>query len=385
VFDPSRIHKGADVFDSNGNKIGDVGKVGDNHMHVETGGFLGMGNQDLFVPFSDVTSVEDNGNRVSLNVTKDQLESAGGEGRPAQASGVNQQQVYGTAPKAMGEPAYTEGAGRITEVQGNLVGSSLYTSDNHDLGKVYDQGANYAHIKTGLFGLGGDLYVPLDCINNCNDGKCTLNVSSDQLKSMGWDHPPEAGAVSGCRGEAMGQPVSRGEVANAPRYEGQENIPSGTYERANYPTGARETAQGARSMPLREEQLEVHKHREQVGEVDVTKQVEQQEKTIEVPVTHNEVFISERPMDQPTNQPPTGQGEISVPVYEEEVHVEKEPHVYGEVTINERPVTEEQEFHGTVRREVPRIQKKGNVEKDVHVQGNLPNTEQTNEERRHRA
>jgi sporulation protein YlmC with PRC-barrel domain len=71
------------VYDSSDNKIGEItdvvmgsdGKI--NGFIVAVGGFLGVGEKDVAVPFDAIRSSQRNGNiRLTINATKDQLEKA---------------------------------------------------------------------------------------------------------------------------------------------------------------------------------------------------------------------------------------------------------------------------------------------------------------------
>jgi len=127
-----------------------------------------------------------------------------------------------------------------------------------------------------------------------------------------------------------------------------------------------------RSLKLREEQLRAEKERVQSGEVQLHKDVVSEQKTINVPVTHEEVVIERHPAsgDQVDNAAPLGEGEtIRVPVSEEQVNVTKTPVVTGEVTVGKRAVQENQQVSDTVQREEARLDRSG----DVPVEGTDPN------------
>lgn len=117
-----------------------------------------------------------------------------------------------------------------------------------------------------------------------------------------------------------------------------------------------------RSLRLREEQLNVSKERVQSGEVGLHKEVISEQKTVNVPVTHEEVVIERHPVtDGRVDNTPIGEGEtIRVPVSEEQVNVSKDTVVTGEVAIGKRAVQETQQVTETVRREEARIEQKGN-------------------------
>jgi len=132
-----------------------------------------------------------------------------------------------------------------------------------------------------------------------------------------------------------------------------------------------------RSLKLREEQLRADKERVQTGEVQLHKDVVTEQKSINVPVTHEEVVIERRAVtgDQVDNATPLGEGEtIRVPVSEEQVNVTKTPVVTGEVTVGKRAVQENQQVTDTIKREEARLDRSG----DVPVEGTDPNLTERN-------
>jgi len=120
-----------------------------------------------------------------------------------------------------------------------------------------------------------------------------------------------------------------------------------------------------RSLRLREERLNVTKERVQAGEVGLHKEVVTEQKTITVPVTHEEVVIERQAVTggQIDTSTPIGEGEtISMPVREEQVNVTKNTVVTGEVAIGKRAIQETQQVTDTVRHEEARIQREGKVD-----------------------
>ena len=129
-------------------------------------------------------------------------------------------------------------------------------------------------------------------------------------------------------------------------------------------------------MRLREEQLNVSKQPVQAGEVSLGKNVVEEQKTVNVPVTHEEVYIENRPVSDTTvnDNTPIGEGEnIRVPVSEERVNVSKDTVVTCEVSIDKRAVQGTQQVTDTVRREEARLDQSGNP----RVSGNDVNTYNT--------
>jgi len=135
-------------------------------------------------------------------------------------------------------------------------------------------------------------------------------------------------------------------------------------DRAPATTAARTDEQ---AVQLREEELRVRKQPVQTGQVTVGKDVVEEKRTMDVPVTREEVTVERRPVERrPSDQPIDETSRtVKVPVSEERVEVEKRPVVYEEVGVNKRQVTETRSVSDTVRREEARIQREG----DVNVRG----------------
>jgi len=117
-----------------------------------------------------------------------------------------------------------------------------------------------------------------------------------------------------------------------------------------------------RAFKLREEQLQAEKRSVESGEVRLYKEVVTEQKSIDVPVTHEEVVVERhsytegRPSDIPVGQDEA----IRIPVREEQVNVTKTPVETGEVTIDKRTVEEKQRLSDTVKREELRLEREGN-------------------------
>jgi uncharacterized protein (TIGR02271 family) len=122
------------------------------------------------------------------------------------------------------------------------------------------------------------------------------------------------------------------------------------------------------TMEVREEELHPYKESVEAGEVRVRKEVETEHRTIDVPVSREEVVVERHPAAgrTPSDAPIREGEEIRVPVKEEEVHLEKQPVVKEEVTVGKRKVADTEKVSGTVRKENVDIEKTGdvNVRKD---------------------
>ncbi len=119
-------------------------------------------------------------------------------------------------------------------------------------------------------------------------------------------------------------------------------------------------------LQLREEQLQVYKRSVQTGEVRLGKEIVTEQKTIDIPVTHEEVVIERRPASGQVSDTPIGEEEtIRIPVSEEQVNISKQTVETGEVALGKRKVQEAQQVSDTVHREEAPIEREGNV----NVQG----------------
>lgn len=118
------------------------------------------------------------------------------------------------------------------------------------------------------------------------------------------------------------------------------------------------------SLELREEQLDVNKQRVQTGEVEVKKDVVEEQKTVNVPVTHEEVYVERREVDNTDANTTTPMGDaqtITVPIVEEKVEVTKKPVVAEELVIGKKQVTETQQVTENIKREEAKLIKEGDA------------------------
>jgi uncharacterized protein (TIGR02271 family) len=136
--------------------------------------------------------------------------------------------------------------------------------------------------------------------------------------------------------------------------------------------------QATQRLQLAEEELVVEKRPVQVGEVALRRNVVVDKRTIEVEVMREELVIERRQVDadQPsqaaapaeTDDPLVARfrslqpGEvIRLPLMGERVEVRKQPVVYEEVLVGRDVVRENKAVQAPVRREVLRLERRGNV------------------------
>lgn len=149
------------------------------------------------------------------------------------------------------------------------------------------------------------------------------------------------------------------------RFGGYDMSTRGTQTSVLRDTSASTTRTGAAAgtVQAREEKLHVQKTPVQTGEVVVRKEVHTEHKTLDVPVTREEVVIERRPASgQPVsaNELRGGQ-EIRIPVKEEQVSVQKQTVVAEEVSVGKRNVQDTEHIDETLRKEKIKVDKHGDV------------------------
>ncbi|ANF98802.1 hypothetical protein AR543_13260 [Paenibacillus bovis] len=124
--------------------------------------------------------------------------------------------------------------------------------------------------------------------------------------------------------------------------------------------GVFDSGEDEQNLRLREERLDVSKNEVRTGEVEIRKEVVEEQKTINVPVNHEEVVIERRAINNEQTNEPVGQSEqIRIPVSEEQVQVDKHNVVTGEVEVHKRTVQDTEQVQDTVKREEARINQTG--------------------------
>ena len=200
-------------------------------------------------------------------------------------------------------------------------GMEVLDTDGQKIGMCGETLGDYFNVDAGFLGT-TEYYVPLSAITNITDNSIFLNVRKDEVKTMGWDTRPEM-------------------------------------------TSRATTADTQRTVQLREEELQARKTPVETGSVHLGKDVVEEQRTMDVPVTREEVYVEHHPVDrQPSDRPisETENETIRVPVTEERVEVEKQPVVYEEVGVGKRVSQETRQVSDTVRREELEVENEGNVD-----------------------
>lgn len=137
-------------------------------------------------------------------------------------------------------------------------------------------------------------------------------------------------------------------------------------------------------LKLHEEKLKVDKEQVERGEVRVRKNVVEEEQSIDIPVSREEVYIERRPIDETKAVDEASaafeeDGEsIRIPLREEQVEVTKKPVVNEELIVGKKKVEDTETITETVRREEADISSAEEVyaknRDDINIAGNNANT-----------
>ena len=236
-------------------------------------------------------------------------------------------------------------------------GMDVFDVDEDKIGSVDEVAggaAGYMKVKTGLLGLGGSWYIPLELVREVRSDDIYLSVDKDDAERLNWSAPPT---------------TTRRQASMAT----EETTVSRDQTRT---TGRTADTEAGRTVQLREEQLRAQKEQVQAGEVRVGKEVVSEEQTIDVPVTHEEVVIERHRVEggRPASGDIGSGEEIRVPVQEERARAAKETVVTEEIEVGKRAVQETERVSGTVRREEARIEREGDVDVsgDATTRGDAP-------------
>ena len=112
------------------------------------------------------------------------------------------------------------------------------------------------------------------------------------------------------------------------------------------------------AVRLREEQLDITKERVQVGELQLHKEVVEEQRTVYVPLTREEVYIERRPVinGKYDSSAFTEDEIIRIPITEERIEVTKRPVVVEEVIVGKRKIQETKQVQDIIRKEEARIE-----------------------------
>ena len=191
--------------------------------------------------------------------------------------------------------------------------------DDSDFGEVQEQGQNYILTQKGTISK-QKFYIPKYLVQGFDGSTLWFNASESDLEGWKRDSPPDYN-----------------EYTQYKKSGGEEEVSSSGAEKR---------------IPLIEERLNVSKSTS-TSETTIKKKPVTETKSVEVPVTHEELKVERKPASESSTseRPVQSETEIKVPVNKEEVQITKEPQVKEEVVIKKEPVTETKTVSESVTKE----------------------------------
>ena len=200
-----------------------------------------------------------------------------------------------------------------------IIHKNVRTLDNQGMGKVIAIPNDEDTIIISSQGGGEQYKIPRSLVSGFNGAEVLLNETAYKIMSSSY------------------------RVDNAGAYESKPS---------NIITEERQQEEEKTTIPLIEERLNVSK-KTSTTQYTITKEPVTDKKTMEVPVTHEELVVEKRPpKDSASTQGPVkSKTEIKVPIMREEVEITKDAYVKEEVVVKKKPVTETRTVSDTVTSE----------------------------------
>ena len=295
------------------------------------------------------------------------------------------------------------------EVLERYLGYEVYDRDGDKIGKVDElfldenDRAEYLGVKRGFLGLEGTSLIPWEAAR-VNEDERRIEVSADKetvKNGPSYDNDQEitpeyeervrshyglgggrqasaqqrgayghyydrgedftsSGAAAGVAGGERGE--ARARNADSRGTEGRGEGPlAGERDRGHGLGREREglggaTARGAEEDEIRvqraEEELRAGTREREAGEMRVRKRVRTEREQVRVPKRREEVSVERVPVEgRETPEAEIGEDEVTIPVTEEEVVIEKRPVVKEEIRVRKDVVEEEEIVEEDVRKE----------------------------------
>jgi uncharacterized protein (TIGR02271 family) len=200
--------------------------------------------------------------------------------------------------------------------------------NDEDLGKVQEVGDTYVLVQKGLISK-EKFYIPQSEVEGYDGDVLRFKISEDDIRSKYLSDMP---------------PSMSSSVDDNTNNNEEENI-------------AKQEESESTRVPLVEEKLNVSKREVTYKEATLIKEPVTETKTVEVPVTHEELIVERRPPTEATTSekelkpPVTSREEIKIPLKKEEFEVKKEPYVKEEAVIKKKRVEERKTITEDVKSE----------------------------------
>lgn len=285
-------------------------------------------------------------------------------------------------------------------------GMDVIGADGEKVGEIDGVERDYFIVRKGFF-FPQDHYIPMTAISSFDDNQVFLNVTKDEALEQEWTNEPGAARRENTTARDQATIVDRenvvyddttlptdedGVVIQDSGYVGQTNdAAAATFNEGDDTLAGIGTDvtrdrdvnldRDNQTIDVHEEELVANKRDVQRGEVRINKDVVEEQQTLEVPVTEEEVQVTRRPVDREVTADDHAfeEGTIEVPLRGEDVDVEKRARVVEEIDVDKTAKTRNQRVSDTVRREEVNVEgdnvdldKKTGIDPDLDDRGNTP-------------
>lgn len=115
-----------------------------------------------------------------------------------------------------------------------------------------------------------------------------------------------------------------------------------------------------RKLRLHKEELDIAKNNVKKGDVELSKEIIEENQAVDVPVKREEVVIERKSLNNEASDEPISDEEpIKIPVSEEKVDVGKHTVVTGEVSAHKRAIEDTEHIDETLKHEEARVNTTG--------------------------
>jgi uncharacterized protein (TIGR02271 family) len=268
---------------------------------------------------------------------------------------------------------------RFTAIEDQYAGYEVYDRDGDKIGKVDDlfldenDQPEYIGVKMGFLGMSSTL-IPWE-LCRVDEGDRRIEVSTDKATAKegpafddDQDITPEyeervyshyglrhaqTGGERGGYGDYYGDeagkvgPGMREGDTETGEFRGHSEADEGVHQSHGSDLEDEDELRVQRS----EEELRAGTREREAGRLNVRKRVRTEREQVRVPTRHEEVSVERVPVNEEGTGAQIGDDEVSVPVTEEEVVVDKRPVVKEEVRVRKDVVEDEEVVEEDVRRE----------------------------------
>jgi uncharacterized protein (TIGR02271 family) len=190
----------------------------------------------------------------------------------------------------------------------DVIKKEVRGTNDEDFGEVQDIQGNYVLVQKGIINK-EKFYIPKDQAESYDGDVLRFRISQEDLNQ--FQHEPPS------------------------IWDSDSTQETTTYERDT----------NEERIPLSEERLDVFKE-SQEDQATITKKPVTETKTVEVPLTREEVSIERRPASGQTEaqSPIQSEEEITIPLKREEAQVSKKPYVKEEAVIKKKAFRDTKEI-----------------------------------------